>query len=513
MRNRIVRLIVLALVAGAIGVMSAYVTFDHSQRSVGIGAHSTTVTPTFDGYSTIDFGPVLPRMRLPLDKPLGVGVNIDVGDSEVSSIEQLIAQDAVIASQPEGEIAKVGETITDMAVDALLRGIGASTLAAVFLVFAWRAVGEKRRQSLLTRRPRGRELSIVGATGAVIIAAAILVAVPERPGEDAPVPRWVNLTSVFSNVPFDPILDRVEIAHGGASQTGNAIIESAIATYQTSTRFYGKLQQRAASAEVRKPDNGQETALVVTDRHDNIGMDPVAREIARAADANILLDLGDDTSTGSTWEEFSINSLARAFDGFDVVAVAGNHDTGPFVKEAMKSNGFTVLAGKPIEVAGIRFLGASDPRSSGLTAGYSGEESDSIAAVGKQDEKITKTACEDGRVSTLLMHSSASAVKASTSGCVDLVLTGHLHRQVGPAVVISPRGRRTVTFANASTGGAVYAFALGSKLRRPAQVTIVTFEDGKPVGLQPVDFQPGGSIDVQPYVDFATLEPEPVLAQ
>ena len=41
----------------------------------------------------------------------------------------------------------------------------------------------------------------------------------------------------------------------------------------------------------------------------------------------------------------------------------------------------------------------------------------------------------------------------------------------------------------------------------------MTFEDGKPVGLQPVDFQPGGSIDVQPYVDFATLEPEPVLAQ
>lgn len=512
-RNRIIRLIALALVAGAIGVTSAYVTFDHAQRSVVVGAHSTTVTATFDGYATIDFGPVLPRMRLPLDRPLGIGVNIDVGDSEVGSIEELIVKDAVIASQPEGEIAKVGETVNAMARDALLRGIGAAALTAVFLVFAWHAVGEERRKSMLIRRPRGRELLIVGATGAAIIAAAVLIAVPERPGESAPEPQWVNLTSVFSNVPADPILDRVEIAQGGASKTGNAIIEGAIATYQTSTRFYGKLQQRAASAEVRKPQNGQFTALVVTDRHDNVGMDPVAREIARTAEAKILLDLGDDTSTGGTWEEFSINSLARAFDGFDVIAVAGNHDNGPAIKESMKSNGFTVLAGKPVDVAGIRFLGTSDPRSSGLTAGYSGDESDSIKAVSEQDDRITRTACEDGNISTILMHSPASATKASASGCVDLVLTGHLHRQVGPTVVMSPEGRRTITFSNASTGGAVYAFALGSKLRRPAQVTIVTYEDGKPVGLQPVDFVTSGSVDVQPYIDFATLEQEPVPAQ
>jgi len=511
-KKRLVRLIALALVAGAIGVMSAYVTFDHAQRSVVIGAHSTTVTPTFDGYATIDFGPVLPRMRLPLDKPLGIGVNIDVGDSEVGSIEQLIAQDAVIASQPEGEIAKVGETVNGMARDAVLRGMGATALAVIFLVLAWRAVGEERRQSLLIRRPRGRELAIVGATGAMTIAAAVLIAVPERPSESAPEPQWVNLTSVFSNIPTDPTLDRVEIAQGGASKTGNAIVEGAIETYQTSVRFYGKLQQRAASVQVRKPDGGQKTAVVVTDRHDNVGMDPVVREIARGAEAKILFDLGDDTSTGGTWEEFSINSLARAFEGFDVVAIAGNHDTGPNVLEAMKSNGFMVLDGKPLDVEGIRFLGASDPRSSGLTAGYSGNESDSIAAVGEQDEKITTTACDDGRVSTLLMHSSASAAKASASGCVDLVLTGHLHRQVGPDLVISPEGRRTVSFSNASTGGAVYAFALGSKLRRPAQVTIVTYEDGKPVGLQPVDFETSGSVEVQPYVDFATLEPEPVPA-
>ncbi len=55
-----------------------------------------------------------------------------------------------------------------------------------------------------------------------------------------------------------------------------------------------------------------------------------------------------------------------------------------------------------------------------------------------------------------------------------------------------------------STGGAVYAFALGSKLRREAQVTIVTFADGKPVGLQPVSFEPGGIIQVADYTPITT---------
>lgn len=496
----------LLLIAGAVGLLSAFVTFDHAQRHVVIGAHSTTVKPTFDGHATIDFGPVLPRIRLPIDQPLGIGVDIDVGDTEVASIEAIIARDAVIASQPEGEIAKVSQTVMAMAKAAALRGVGAALLTGLFLILAWRAIGPRRRATLVARRPRDREVLLMGGAAIATVAGLVLVAVPEVADDEQTDTSWVSLTSVFAGIPSDPVLDKIEIAQGGATQTSHAIVESAIDTYQTSVRFYGKLEQRAANVTVRQPEEGQKTALVVTDRHDNIAMDPVAREIADAAKAEILIDLGDDTSSGGQWEEFSINSLADAFEGFDVVAVAGNHDTGKYIIDAMKDNGFNVMAGEPQEVAGIRFLGESDPRSSAFTAGYSGPASDAQAAVDAQDARLTEIACEDGNVSTLVMHSPASTQQAAASGCVDLVLTGHLHRQVGPNVVISPEGDRTVTLTTGSTGGAVYAFALGSKLRRPAQVTIVTFEEGIPVGVQLVDFEPGGSIGVQPYVDFDSLK-------
>jgi predicted phosphodiesterase len=263
--------------------------------------------------------------------------------------------------------------------------------------------------------------------------------------------------------------------------------------------FYGALALRAATTTVRQPKSGETTALVVADRHDNIGMDPVAHAIAVRARSTLLIDVGDDTSNGGSWETFSINSLAREFRGFTIVAIAGNHDQGSSVTETMKDRRFRLLTGRPVNIDGIRFLGSSDPRSSGLVAGYDGDESDNIAAITQQDKTFTKIACRDRKVSVLVVHSAASARRTSESGCVDLVLSGHLHRQVGPDVIRGLNGRSTTTLTTGSTGGAVYAFALGSKLRRPAQVTIVTFRRGVPIGLQPVTFEPGGTIDVADY--------------
>lgn len=491
----------MALLAVGVAIPTAYTTFIHSQRAIVIGAHEATVQPDFSTYARLDFGPVLPPVRLPAEAPLGIGVDIRLGDSEVADLNQLVARDAVIASQPQGEIAAVRSTIVSMGIDAILRGIGAAMLALLIAILAWKAIGRDRRRALwaVARHPSRRQKLSAAAVALVTVAGLVMVAAPERPRSDDA--AWVPIGSVFPLLPADPVLDKVEIAEGATTSGSKAIVEGALSTYQTSVKFYGELADEAESVIVRTPREGETTALVVTDRHDNIGMDPVARAIAEQARASMLIDLGDDTSSGADWESFSINSLAREFEGFDVVAVAGNHDTGPTVRQQMEDKEFTVLDGDPVTVGGVRFLGSSDPRSSGLTAGYSGDESDNISAIRAQDTTLTDTACEAGDINVIAVHSPSSVKKAAASGCADLVLSGHLHRQVGPTIVEGENGRRTVTLTTGSTGGAVYAFALGSKLRRPAQVTIVTFDaDGVPVGLQPVTFDSGGGITVAEYV-------------
>ncbi|MGH1564052.1 metallophosphoesterase family protein [Mumia sp. DW29H23] len=484
----------------------ALVTFTNSHRTAVVGAHTAIVTPTFDGHATLDFGSVLPRIRMPVDTPLSVGVTIDIGDTEADSLDEVVARDAVIASQPQAEIDQITAVVRDIAIASVLRGLGAGLAVVLMLVAGWMLVGRRRRQEVAARvRSAVRHRTIphgplrsMTAFGLVAVLALILLTWPEPAEEAVDEARWRPLEEVYPEIPDDLDLDDVQISSGSATDASQAIVESAITTYDTSVKFYGAMADRVPEVadQLRQPEDGEIVAVLVADRHDNIGMDKVVRAVADEVDASLLIDAGDDTSTGGSWEGFSIRSLAQQFGDMPVVAVAGNHDEGDFVAEQMKKEGFTVLDGKPVDVEGIRFLGYSDPRSSGLTAGWS----QGSTSIKKQGEELTDTACEDGDVSTVVVHSPTTGEQVAGAGCVDLVLSGHLHVQRGPTVVTAEDGRRTVTFTNASTGGAAFAFALGSKLRRQAQTTLITYRDGRPVGLQPVNFNPDGSIGVEAFV-------------
>jgi predicted MPP superfamily phosphohydrolase len=194
---------------------------------------------------------------------------------------------------------------------------------------------------------------------------------------------------------------------------------------------------------------------------------------------------------------FSINSLAQHFKDFKVVSVAGNHDAGGFIEEAMRKNKFTVLDSKPVEVDGIRFLGDSDPTKTGLgSADTPGDETTT-----QQSARLAEIACSQPKkdpISTFVVHDPASFQDTATRGCADLLLSGHLHRQVGPETKIL-EGRAVTTFTNSTTGGAAYAFALGYTLRRPGEVTLITYVQGKPVGLQTVTVELTGQITVGTY--------------
>ncbi len=490
------------VVAGAV----AMVGFANDSRTVVIGAHTTTVSPTFDGYATLDFGPVLPRFRVASDQPFDLGVNVDVGDTQAASIDEVIQRDAVIASQPDGEVRELKRTLLDLAIDHGLRGLGAGFLATLAAVGVWRLIGHRRRAELAdaVRRElheRERRPMLVASVSVVLVALAVTVAVvpgPE-PSEPASGPSvWVPLPSLFPDQSLDPELNRIQVLTGGASRGGVQLIESAVTTYNNSLVFYRDLTERAAELDdrLRDPQEGDTVALMIADRHDNIGMDSVARAVADAGHASLVIDAGDDTSSGGSWERFSVNSLADAFEGFEVVVVGGNHDYGGAIVDAYQDQGFTVLSGEPETVEGITFLGDSDVRASGLVAGRTEfDETDE-----EQGERLANVACDSGDVSTLVVHGPTAGKATAESGCVDLVLSGHAHRQIGPDTTYSIDGRPTTAYTNGTTGGAAYAFALGSALRRPAEVTLITYHDGRPIGLQPVAFTTDGLISVRPWV-------------
>jgi predicted phosphodiesterase len=491
------------VVAVSVGLLA----FATDTKRVTIGAHTTQVSPTFDGYVTLDPGTALPRMRLRIDLPLGVGVNVDVQETDARDLTDLLTRDALIASQPEGEIQRIREVVEQTAVDSAIAGAGSGTFAAVLAVAAWKAVGQRRRSELvgmIRRRPHPAELRLAGVLLAMLIAAASVVLPGRLRPADAEPAEWRPLAELLPEVRLDPRLARVEAATGFSTTGGIGLIRSAVDTYERSTEFYGNLRERVhpAAPQLRQPSPGETVAMLISDRHNNIGMDPVAAEVAKAAGATVLIDAGDDTSAGERWEVFSINSLAEHFQDLKIVAVAGNHDAGGHVTDAMKRHEFTVLEGKPVEVEGIRFLGDSDPTSTGL--GSSDEPGKETTA--EQGTRLADVACEqddDDRIATVVVHDPSSGAETATRGCATLVVSGHLHRQVGPATS-RVDGSPVTTYTNGTTGGAAYAFALGYTLRRPAQVTLITYDEGQPIGLQPVTFELTGDVTVGAYRPIAT---------
>ncbi len=238
--------------------------------------------------------------------------------------------------------------------------------------------------------------------------------------------------------------------------------------------------------------------MLVSDRHDNIGMDRVARAIGDRAGATVVLNAGDDTSTGQPWEAFSLDSVSAAFEDYDRFAVPGNHDSGDFVGNYLDDLGWTILHGGVVEgPGGGPLTGLADPRSSGL-GNWRDETGLSFTEVG---ERFSEEVCAaDERIATVLVHDVNLARQALADGCADLVVGGHVHVKIGPTRVEGADGQVGYSYTTGTTGGAAYAIAIGSKPRREAMVTLITYgEDGRPAGLQPVTLQTNGSFVVGPY--------------
>lgn len=482
--------------------------FATGSKTTVVASHDAVVSPSFDGYATLDLGPYLPNLRYPTGGRLGTHVKL--GKTNLTSYEDLIARYAVIGSQPAGEIAKLRRAVVDIAEDSAVSG----ALAGLAGPALWALLGAERRGDLF-RHVTLRRTGLVGLAGVVM---ATALAQPwDRP--DPVLEQRVSWSPITEelDVPIPAQARDLEIEAGLITSSTRRLAESLFDSYRKSAQFYEDVVEGvpAVADLIREPEEGETVAVLVSDRHDNIGMDRVARAIADEAGATILLDAGDDTSTGSSWEAFSLDSLHEAFADYEYrYAVTGNHDHGAFTGTYAGKLGFTRFDEESQEGPdGIRLFGADDPRSSGLGS-WRDETGLSFA---EHADRVADQACEydaaGERISTLLVHDANTGRPALERGCVDLVVGGHVHVQLGPTLLEGENGAIGYTYSSGTTGGAAYAIAIGSKLRRDAMVSLVTYREGRPAGVQPVTVRTLGDFQVGEYVEISPASPDPETAE
>ena len=493
---------------GAAGLACAAVVFLHSSRETTLASHDAVLRPDLSGYVVLRTGPVLPDVRVPTGQR--VGVSVTLGKTDAASTDELVDRYALIASQPEGPEARVREVLADLVVDSLVRGGALGLLPIVVWLLVGRATAEGAVRPPAQPTPVDRPRAVAGGVG-VVVAQPWTDDEPRldreqewQPlatflGPDVPIPRsWTRSRCAATSPRARPV---------GWSRARSRPTTRARASTATPPR-------RPPTSTCGRRRRARPSVLVVADRHDNIGMDRVARAVGDAAGAEAVFDAGDDTSTGSTWEAFSLDSLDAAFDDGPYAdskwAVTGNHDHGPFVGEYLADHGWTMLDGEAVDgPAGTRLLGVGDPRSSGLGSwrDESGLSFDEVA------DRLADAACqadEDGdRITTILVHDANMGDDALDRGCADLVVGGHLHVQSGPTEVTGENGAVGYSYTTGTTGGAAYAIAVGAAIRRPAGITLLTYRDGHPVGVQPVTLDTNGAFTVDHYVELDPSEADP----
>ncbi len=480
-----------------VAVPVAFAGFMTDSRDTVIASHDARVSPSLDGHATLNLGAYLPDIRYPTRHR--IGISVDLGKTNVEDYAALLRRYALIASRPDGEIRKVRSLLVDMAISNAVQGAVLGFLGPGL----WLVVGHSRRRELVERLTWKTGAAVVATAG--LVAAAVTVEPWNAPTTEPNVAdtSWLPIAQLLPETTLPAQAQPLEVRAGLITSGTKRLVESAFDTYRDSIVFYAAVAGRAREQRLllHEPAPDETVALLVSDRHDNVGMDRVARAVADSGSATILLDAGDDTSTGEPWEAFSLDSLDEAFADFDRYAVTGNHDQGPYVSQYLEDLGFSMLKGDPVDAADdIRLLGVADPRSSGLGSWRT--------AVGlslrEQGDRLADTACAadaDGeRIATMLVHDANLGRESLARGCVDLVVAGHLHVQVGPTPVTGANASTGTTYTNGTTGGAAYAFALGSKLRRDAMVTLITYGDGRPVGLQPVTVRTTGDYVVSDYI-------------
>ena len=234
---------------------------------------------------------------------------------------------------------------------------------------------------------------------------------------------------------------------------------------------------------------GRTTAVLTTDLHCNLDMIALAGRLDALSGAQLHLDDGDLTMTGSSPEQVCVDALTDAIpSGVVRVATIGNHDSEATANQ-LRARGWTVTDGTVQSAAGLRILGDVDADRSPAGGTYQ-RGSENSAQIGA---RLARTSCKAGAdVDVVLIHQPYTFGPLVSEGCAPLLLAGHLHQEKGMSV--SRGGNTTVTqlISGAGKGGT----SIGP-VTQDAYLHVLSFdENGALRGWRAVVVHPDASVTV-----------------
>lgn len=425
---RVVLVLAAALIGGWLGLLVG------GTASVPVGPVETRIglQPSLTGGTDIDVPPLGSLALDTHDGPLGIGVNVTSLDLERA---QLIVNDPSIL---EGLGNRAAEDVRSGLVRVAIRGFIAATLGALVT-------------GLIVWRGNWRRTLVTGGTAAAVTLASIGVGLATWNPRAVAEPRYSGLLASAPSL----------IGHAQSIVRDFGHYERELAKLVTNvTQLYEVTSNLPAPL-----TNGPDTIRVlhVSDIHLNPAAWTIMRTLIEEYDIAVVVDSGDLTDHGTAVENAFVEPISTL--GVPYVFVRGNHDSRVTQAAVANEENAVVLDDDIREVAGLRFIGAGDPRFTPDRA--TPVNQDAVRQMGAQlAALIGDRPAAPPHVA--VVHDPDAALPLD--GSVPLVLAGHTHRR---STELLPEGTRL--FIQGSTGGAGLR-ALETEEPTPIMCSVLYFD-------------------------------------
>ena len=403
-------ILVVALLGSWVGVLVG------GRVEVPIGPVQTqlSVAPSLTGDSVVA---VPPLGRLSLDSHDGPArLDAQVTRINTADARRIFTDPASLNGLPERVVADVQAGVTRLVLRA---GVGA-VLGALLL-------------GALVFRRRLRRALIAGAVAAGVVLASGGAAAATWNPRAVDEPTYEGLLAIAPSVVGDA---RSIVADFEKYEQQLAKIVTNVS----------RLYDVTSSLPAYTPDPSTIRLLHVSDLHLNPAAWEVIRSIAKQFEVDLIVDTGDITDHGTSAENRFLDPIATL--GVPYVFIRGNHDSAITEQAVAAQPNAVVLDGEVTEVAGLRLLGAPDPRFTPDKDTRDQEPPPSLEQVGQQLASTVRAQPPSAAVDLVAVHDPAMGLPLD--GVAPLVLAGHGHER---EVRTLDQGT-TLMFEQGSTGGA-----------------------------------------------------------
>ncbi|HEU4544494.1 MAG TPA: metallophosphoesterase [Jiangellaceae bacterium] len=395
--------------AGLFGAWLALSVAGTTQTALGPLAIDAEISPSWQGDTVLQVDPIGTLEFDTHTAPLRITVSLRSVD--VEAVQQIVENPAALNSIESQLVADLNDALWRAAIRAGIVAVIGAVIAGGLVLRSW-------RRALLAGAVA---LSAVGLSYAVALATFDRDAVRE--------PRYTGLIATAPR-----LIGSVE----AITTNFGAYVDQLASLVTNVTRIYDVTSALPTWA----PTDDTIRVLHVSDLHLNPAAWGIIRAVSDQYDIDVIVDAGDIADHGTAAESRyaqPISTLGRPY-----VYVKGNHDSILTAAAVAEQPNAIVLDYEPVNVAGLQFYGAPDPRFTPdqRTRGTASED------IRRGSEELAERARNLAVTPDVIVYHDPTHADMF-DGTAPLILSGHAHRRRD---IVLDDGTRV--FVQGSTGGA-----------------------------------------------------------